>query len=276
MGDFGDDTALTVTADGWTRSVHPDWTIWGPNGGYMAALALRAAGERRGRARPANATVHFLGVASLDEPVHVTAEVQRVARTATSVRVEITQAGKPMLTALVWAIDNGLAGLEHSVASPPEVPSWRELPTMRERFAAAGLEFTSSYAFWDNFEQRPARWVADWDARDGEHPAYFNWLRFAPAASFDDPWLEAARLLLLVDLGVWPAVTARHNQQEFIAPSIDVSCEFHSLDVPEWLLLHGESDHASDGLIGSRQAVWSDDGRLLATGISHLLCRAVR
>ncbi len=160
-------------------------------------------------------------------------------------------------------------GLEQATAEPVAEHRAR-------RFAAAGLEFTSSYAFWDNFEQRPARWVADWDERDGEHPAYFNWLRFAPAASFDDPWLEAARLLLLVDLGAWPAVTARHNQQEFIAPSIDVSCEFHSLDVPEWLLLHGESDHASDGLIGSRQAVWSDDGRLLATGISHLLCRAVR
>ncbi|HAP75444.1 MAG TPA: hypothetical protein DCR14_05115 [Acidimicrobiaceae bacterium] len=276
MGDFGDDTTLTPAADGWTRSVHPDWTIWGPNGGYMAALALRAAGECSGRSRPANATVHFLGVASLEEPVQISASVQRAARTATSVRVDISQGGKPMLAAMVWAIDNELDGLHHSVATPPQVPSWRELPTIRDRFAAAGQTYVPSYAFWENFEQRPGRWIDTWEEREGEHPDYFHWLRFTPTPTFDDPWLEAARLLLLVDLGAWPAVCARHNQQDYIAPSIDVSCEFHSLDVPEWLLLHGESDHASDGLIGSRQAVWSDDGRLLASGISHLLCRSVR
>lgn len=276
MGDFGDDTALTEAGDGWTRLVHPAWTIWGPNGGYMAALALRAAGQRCGRARPANASVHFLGVASLDEPVEIRAEVQRAAKVATSVRVEISQAGKPMVAAMVWAVDPGLPGLAHSVASPPDMPSWREVPTIQERFDAAGMEYRPNYPFWGNFEQRPARWIDAWEDRDGEHPDYFHWLKFAPSARFDDPWLEAARLLLLVDLGAWPAVTARHNQQDFIAPSLDVSCEFHSLDVPEWLLLHGESDHAGEGLIGSRQAVWSDDGRLLASGVSHLLCRAVR
>ncbi len=37
----------------------------------------------------------------------------------------------------------------------------------------------------------------------------------------------------------------------------------------------GESPHASDGLIASHQHVWNDQGQLLASGISHLLCRRV-
>jgi acyl-CoA thioesterase len=276
MGDFALDTALTRIGDGeWSRVVHPDWVIWGPNGGYMAALALRAAGEIAQRARPANVTIHFLGVASLDEPVVITASPQRTARNATSLRVDIAQAGKPMLAAMVWAVDPGLPGLRHGFAQPPDVPHWRDSPTVQERFAAAGLEYTSSYSFWNNFEQRPATWIADWESREGLPAEYFEWLRFVPTSSFADPWLEAARLLLAVDLGGWPATCQHHNQNEYIAPNIDVSCEFHSLDATDWVLLHGRSEHAGDGLIATRQEVWSDDGRLLAGGISHLLCKSV-
>ncbi|MCU1360752.1 MAG: hypothetical protein JWN99_2041, partial [Ilumatobacteraceae bacterium] len=48
MGDFQLDTALTAgPADGgssFTRVLSRDWEIWGPNGGYVGALMLRAAG----------------------------------------------------------------------------------------------------------------------------------------------------------------------------------------------------------------------------------------
>ena len=33
---------------------------------------------------------------------------------------------------------------------------------------------------------------------------------------------------------------------------------------------------AGNGLIASHQEVWDDQGRLLASGISHLLCRPIR
>lgn len=65
MGDLAADTELTASGEGaFTRLRHRDWEIWGPNGGYLATLALRAAGLHCGRARPANITVHFLGVAT--------------------------------------------------------------------------------------------------------------------------------------------------------------------------------------------------------------------
>ena len=276
MGDFSHDTTLTRTGEGeWSRVVHPDWVIWGPNGGYMSALAMRAAGEVAQRPRPANVAVHFLGVASLDEPVVITAAPQRVARNATSVRVDIAQRGKPMLAAMVWAIDGELPGLRHESVTAPTVPHWSGSPTVAERFAEAGREYVPNYAFWGNFEQRPATWIPDWEGRADLPPEYHEWLRFEPTATFDDAWLEAARLLLLVDLGGWPATCQRHNQSEIIAPNIDVSCEFHSLDATAWLLLHGRADLAGEGLVATRQQVWSDDGRLLASGISHLLCKSV-
>src|SRR5262249_38784813 len=43
-----------------------DWEIWGPNGGYVAAIALRAAGVATALRRPASLAGHFLGVADFD------------------------------------------------------------------------------------------------------------------------------------------------------------------------------------------------------------------
>jgi acyl-CoA thioesterase len=134
----------------------------------------------------------------------------------------------------------------------------------------------STYRFWSNFEQRPPVWVDDWDGRDGLDPVYLDWIRFV-AVSDVGPWAEAARQLLLVDLGAWPATTRMHVQSDYIAPSIDVSCEFHHLGTNSgWYLLRGESPVAGDGLVASHQEVWDDEGRLVASGISHLLCRPVR
>jgi acyl-CoA thioesterase len=282
MGDFSADTALTpagATGENtrFTRLVHRDWEIWGPNGGYMVALALRAAGVHSRRDRPANVSVHFLGVAGFDEPVTIAASTLRASRTATSVQVEIAQGDRRVLQAMVWAVDAELPGLTHVHVDPPDVPPWHQLPSIDQRWEASGQPRPPSrYRFWDNFDQRPAEWIDDWENRGPTDPVYLNWLRFVPTGRFDDPWIEAARLALLVDLGAWPAASARHNQEQFIAPSIDVSCEFHHLDdVPEWVLLHGASPHAGSGLVASHQQVWSDDGRLLASGISHLLCRDV-
>lgn len=277
VGDLRLDTELIVGDDGVGRRVlSRDWEIWGPNGGYVAAVALGAARSASARARPANASVHFLGVANFDDPVTVITSVQRAARTATSVAVRIDQGDRPILAAMVWATDDGLDGYEHDDAPMPDVPLWRDCPTIEERFAAAGVDGGGPpYPFWENFQSRPASWVDDWEHRQPSRPLYQNWLRFDEGSAVD-PWDQAARLLLLVDLGGWPAVGRRHTDGTMIAPSIDVSCEFHRLDTSdEWFLLQGESPHASGGLIATHQQVWNERGELLASGVSHLLCRRI-
>ncbi len=45
MGDLGTDTAIEALGEGrFSASLSPEWEIWGPMGGYVAAIALRAAG----------------------------------------------------------------------------------------------------------------------------------------------------------------------------------------------------------------------------------------
>ena len=279
MGDLAIDARVTeVGPSTFERLLVRDWEIWGPNGGYMAAIALDAARRESQRARPANATVHFLGVASFDAPVTVVATTQRATRQATSVGIRIEQQGKAILSAMVWALDDGLDGLEHDDSTMPDVPVWHELPTMAERIAADPGATPNRYRFWDNFEQRPTEWLgsADWSTRQLGPALYRNWMRFANGAVGTDAWAQAARLLLLVDLGAWPSIGRRHVTDEWMAPSIDVSCEFHRLGTgDEWFLLQGESPFAGEGLVASHQHVWNQSGELLASGISHLLCRRV-
>jgi acyl-CoA thioesterase len=244
----------------------------------VAAVALRAADLESGRARPANVTVHFLGVANFDDPVTVTVVPQRVARQASSLSVRMEQNDRPIIAAMVWAVDDGLDGLVHDDAPAPEVVHWSDCPTMDERFAAMDVTDAPRHRFWENFDQRPPNWIDDWATREPGRPLYQNWVRFRFGGPAADPWTQAARLLLMVDFAGWPAVSQAHVGDQWIAPSIDVSCEFHRLTAPEgttdeWLLVQAESPDARDGLAATRQQVWNDRGQLLASGISHLLCR---
>ena len=69
MGDIEEQTAVEPVGEGrYTADVHRDWEIWGPCGGYVAAIALRAAGAESPLARPASFFCHYLSVAAF-EPV---------------------------------------------------------------------------------------------------------------------------------------------------------------------------------------------------------------
>ena len=112
MGDIAQQTAVEPAGDGcFTAMVHDDWEIWGPCGGYVAALALRAAGAESHLARPASFFCHYLGVAAF-EPVDIEVTTLRQARTACSQRVSMMQAGRPILEATVWSIGD-VDGLSH-------------------------------------------------------------------------------------------------------------------------------------------------------------------
>ena len=111
-------------------------------------------------------------------------------------------------------------------------------------------------------------------------PTYQAWFRLVPTAVFEDPWIEAARVLMPIDIVGWPAIGRGWdpvNDGRWVAPNLDLSVSFHQLPngSPD-LLLDGEARIATGGLVGGNGKVWSDDGRLLATGVQQLLIRPVR
>ncbi len=75
-----------------TATVHGDWEIWGPCGGYVAAIALRAAGADSPLVRPASFYCHYLSVAEF-APVDLVVTPLRSGRTVLAQRVEHDTAG---------------------------------------------------------------------------------------------------------------------------------------------------------------------------------------
>src|SRR5882724_9471270 len=59
VSDFAIDTALEGSGGRFSARLSRDWEIWGPNGGYVAAIALRAAGAATPLRRPASFACHF-------------------------------------------------------------------------------------------------------------------------------------------------------------------------------------------------------------------------
>jgi acyl-CoA thioesterase len=102
-----------------------------------------------------------------------------------------------------------------------------------------------------------------------------SWYRFRPTPTFADPFLDAGRGLLVLDTILWPVASRGHPENtELYAPSIDVQVRFHALAPDEpWLLSDAVSPTARDGLVGGTAAIWSESGRLLATGGQQMLCR---
>ena len=272
MGDLANDTEVRPSGDGsYEATLSADWEIWGPMGGYVAACALRAAGAATEQARPAAFSCHYLGVAGFGR-IDLRVEARRSGRTATSQRVEVTQEGRPILDAMVWSVGD-VEGLEHDETSPPDVPDPDELPEIGELLPD---DAAPPFPFWNNLEAKPLEFEVEWPP-DGPRPARWQeWLRFTPTATFEDPWVDATRCVILVDLPSWPSAHRPHawKQPPFTAPTLDLNVAFHRPTSGwDWLLCDGAAPLSTGGLFGWNARVWSTGGRLHASGGGQCLYR---
>jgi acyl-CoA thioesterase len=270
MGDFVADTAVEGAEGRYRARLSRDWEIWGPNGGYVAAIALRAAGAATTLRRPATFAGHFLGIADFAD-VDLEVTTLRAAKRAASLRVSMRQGSRAIFEAIVWVVGEG-EGLAHDVAVMPAVPAPATLKSIEDLVAPEDLQ--QRYRFWSNLEERPLDSLP-WLMRPLGAPEWRSWYRFRPRATCDDPFADAARTLLLIDTMGWPATCRAHPPDRgYIAPSLDVTAQFHRL-APEsdWLLVDAAAPVAADALIGGQVRIWSSDGRLLGSGGGQMLCR---
>lgn len=265
VGDLGEDTAVRPVGPGRYRATLSDeWEIWGPMGGYVAACALRAAGAASEHRTPATFSCHYLSVAKFGD-VDITVEPRRQGRGASSYRVEITQHDRPVLDAMVWTVADG-DGLEHDEAVPPPVPPPEDLKHIRELLPP---DAAPAFPFWNNLDSKPVDFESEWPPSGPRAARWRQWLRFTPTPTFDDPWADAARSVILVDLPSWPAVHARHAWQQppYIAPTLDLNVSFHrAASAHDWLLCDGTAPVSTGGLFGWTARVWSPGGALHASG----------
>ncbi len=269
MPGFVDDTALEPLGPGRYRArLSEAWRLWGPAGGYVSAIALRAAGAATNFARPVSFSCQYLRVGGFDD-VELSVESLRAGRRSEALRVEMTQEGRAILTAQVWAAD-GHEAMVHDHVPVPEIPDPETLEPMEKL-----MPDRKPFGPFAHFEQRPANWLPEGDHAPSD-PELRGFFRFRPVERHDDAFVDAARALVLLDTFTWPATYRAHPSPEaspWIAPNLDLYVRFHRDTRPHpWLFSVGRADLAENGWIAAQGQLWSPDRKLLATAATQLFC----
>jgi acyl-CoA thioesterase II len=265
MGTLQADTEITQTEERFQATLSRNWEIWGPNGGYVAAVALRAAGlAAPSDHRPTSLSCQFISVAEFGE-IEVQVVPIKQGRSAWLIEVSLVQKGAVFLKAQVWTT-NRAGGPRHLGHEMPAGPPPLDLPSTEERLGPTPSKL------WANFEVRPVYWVQPGEPHP-EGAALTEWFRYVDFETPTDPFLDCARGLILCDLLVWPA---HHRglveRPTYIAPSLDLTVWFHEPPGDaDWLLCDIRADVAGEGLIQGGARIWSQDGRLLATSGTQML-----
>lgn len=261
------DSATTLVPQGGRFCVElsPRWGIWGPSGGYLASLTLRAAGELATIRRPTGISCQFLRPARFG-PADLEAEVLHVGRRSEVISVQLRQHGKVVAHSVVRTLA-AAPGYDLPRRHPPQVSRPDATRASWPGSAPVAPDDNTEYPFWVNLERRPAS-----PAR-ASASSCTEWVRFLPVAQFANPFVDATRMLMLLDVYGWPAAFAQVGPGRYIAPSVDITAWFHCrADHADWLLIDAHCPSGGDGLLAAEGHVWSEAGELLATGAAHLCC----
>jgi len=271
MGTFREATTITGSDGHYEARLDPEWFIWGPFGGYMAAIAVRAMGACSLQPLPATFSCQYLSAGDIGS-LALDVEVLRSGRSAQYLQAHVRQQGELLLEAQSWFIANEMDGIEHDVTAMPQV----DPPSSLAPFLALPNSREEARQIWRHILRRPREQISE--AATGD-PRWECWLSLAESAP--DDWISrAARIVLFMDMAPWNAVLKAHALPlEFIAPTLDLTVQFQPglYKSPsgscEWLLAAVESPVAAHGLVGSRGELWTESGTLVATGASQCLCR---
>src|SRR5262249_28997004 len=161
------------------------WVVWSPQGGYLMAMVLRAAGRATEFKKPLSLACHFLSVPKVGPAeIHVTS--LRKKRIAESLRLSFIQEGRSLLGSMMWSGDT-VAGLEHAATGVPEVPSYEALASLQ---VSVPPPTTGFHTLWHNLEVRPCGPQSRERAEPAE-PRQRDWIRFRNFPRTTDAFVDA-------------------------------------------------------------------------------------
>jgi acyl-CoA thioesterase len=251
MGKLERDTTVTRLAPGrYSAAIDRGWWVErGPNGGYIAALLVRAMSTEV--AEPArrlrSATVHYLRPPA-EGPAEIEVVVERTGATLSTVTARLMQADRLIALAMAaFATDRVGPGFHD--APPPEVPVPEAL------LAPPPSPFPMPIR--DRFEQRHC--IGTGYGVRGEEAVTGGWLRLAEGGSVDE-------LTLVAMSDAWfPAVFARLELPVGV-PTVDLTVHIRNAppEDTEWVLVRFCTRVSAEGFIEEDGELWHPDGTLLA------------
>ena len=269
------ETETAVTRDGavWRGELGEDWQIWGPMGGVVSGLALRAvlADAELDALAPVSAYARFVDQVH-PGPVEVTPRWIRRGKRVSYASAELRQAGEVRL-ALDLVLARGLRDrVRHERGAPPTSDAWFDV---RQALPPDSSHPMIRYPFF----QRLELWqIPSTRAREG----FDLRVRFLEPQTFGSPGARATCALALLDACMYPASTMSHVDHGplgtfhpldsgFAAPSLDLCVHLHRLDWEgEWFRLSARSRHAGGGVVHGEARLWDDDGHLLGSATQQM------
>ncbi len=259
MGSFERDTAVSSfagDAGGFDCAIDPSWwVVAGPNGGYLAAIAVRAFEAHLGATEwPLRSlTMHYLRA---PEPgtARVEVIVERQGRSVTFARARVAQDDRPCATA-VAVLAEGRDSIELADVVAPDVARPDSVEVLPQTEGPVP-------PFAEHFHFRPAIEAAEGRAMAG------GWLRLRDKRELDQPLVTA-----LCD-SWFPAVFALGGGPMAV-PTLDLTVHLRApLPRPDdWVLGRFRTRVIGDGLLEEDGELFSTDGRLLAQSRQLALAR---
>lgn len=237
--------------------IDPAWSVVrGPNGGYLAAIILRALEARVADPVrvPRSMTVHYVAPPEVGEvSIHTTLE--RVGRSLTSCSARVTQRDRLVALALA-ACSAPRPGPSFCDLEPPLVPPSDALAPSEPTLEAPPIA---------------SRWETRWaigrlpepGAPRAAHAVAGGWIRPEEPQVLDAPAIAAVTDAWL------PAIFTRIDERLFV-PTIDLTVHFRSrlpypgLEAEGFVLAVFRTTVAADGFMEEDGEVWAPDGTLLA------------
>ncbi|MDP8913112.1 MAG: thioesterase family protein [Pseudomonadota bacterium] len=267
MGTLTEATRLTAADHGFAVELDSAWEGWGPAGGYLAAIALRAAGLSVPEShRPVTLSAQFLAKAERGKAV-VRVDIGKPGGSS-QVNVSLWQSERCFFQAQIWTTSRALGPHEIGPAMP-DVPAAAELETLESHFSRLGRELVT---FWANLECRPVEFRAPGGPRPRTRRLQ-RWYQFRHDPATADIFANAGRVAVLIDANIWAAHWRMLDREpDYAGPSLDLTIAFHDAAIlSDWLLLDAESEVAITGIVHATGRVWTTDGRLVATGGGNCL-----
>jgi len=242
---FDADTALEEVGERRWRAWAPErWFVGrGPNGGYLAALATRAA-EAAARRPLRSLSLHFVAAPAVG-PVDVAVTLEREGRTYSAVSIRLEQDGAPMTLALATLGDLPEEGAAWDAAPMPDAKPLAETEPISP-------EQANVPSFMGNYD---LRWAL---GRDGDAPGWGGWLRTREPRLLDAPLVAA-----MTD--AWAPAAFAALDRFVAAPTLDLTVHVRRPLPPAGM---GPEEYVL-GRFTSRLSVagvWEEDGELWTPG----------
>lgn len=247
--ELGPGRYAAVCSDGWSAPV-------GPNGGYLAAIVLRAMQSAVGDRPPRSLTLHYLRPTAPGD-VEVAVTVEREGRSLSSATARLEQGGRVRVLAVgAFAADfPSRADYDEPAPVVPEAepcvaPEAPGQPSIVRRFAVAPVVGPPLFS-------------------GAEQALTGGWIAFA-----DGPQaLDAPALALLAD--AWLPAPFTRLTEIAPAPTVDLTVHFRAPGVPaaEPVLGIWRSRVSRGGFFEEDGELWSRDGVLLAQSRQLALLR---